>query len=167
MDTAVARVTGDISGALAASTRTMEATSKSINLPTGTKERITERNRVRRLALRMRDPTLKRRMNLLNRQIRQDKQELYNKQWQQRLEGIAGTGTRRKVPPLRVDGVTVLEPTVKAEVFADSLEQQFTLNPPAHASHDERIQRAIRTARERPDNDENAIPTIRTDEIRG
>ena len=65
-----------------------------------------------------------------------------------------------------MDGVTVLKPTVKAEVFADSLEQQFTLNPPAHASHDERIQRAIRTARDRPDNDENAIPTVTTDEIR-
>lgn len=159
LDLAAANLTATIQTALDGSKRQTIVTTTKQQLPDDIKEEIRTRNRIRRLALRTRDPYLLNMMYRANRQIRQKINSLYNDQFQNKLEAIEGLGDsvyklarsliggpKKKMPFLKVNNATISDPVQKVEALADSLEQQFTNNPPLYQGQDDQAAREVELA---------------------
>ncbi|GFW08285.1 RNA-directed DNA polymerase from mobile element jockey [Trichonephila clavipes] len=121
------------------------------------RSKIRHRNRVRRFWQRSRDPALKNELRTISNEIASDIRHLSRARWEKTIEEISpktGTLWRRTsflkkpfhhIPPLKSAlGSIAVAPIVKAEVIADSLQEQFEPNTdvenPRFSAH---IQRKI------------------------
>lgn len=118
------------------------------DLPPGIKLSITDRNRARRQWQALRTPDLHERYKFLDRCIKEQIRRHRGEKWEEAVESLepgsrplwamAKRLTRTKIPNPPIQGRTHLacSPQDKAEVLAESLENQFSPNPPTTSSAD-------------------------------
>lgn len=139
-------------------------------LPVDILNLIKERNRVRKYWQKYRNARERARMNELSRVIKQRVAEHRDEVWAQATMAMTAkdkslwkctrrlTGTSRSVPAL-VDnaGATVSDPRRKAEVFADSLENQFRPVPPRFPEYNGYVEQFVKDYLASPDPSEATL----------
>jgi len=136
------------------------------------------KNRVRRVWQRYRDPNDKRRLNALQHEVRDRIQAHRDQEWDQitvemtladkSVWQISRRLTRSQaVGPALVDenGTNVYDSDGKAELFAASLEEQFTTNPSVKIAENKYVEECVERFFERPSTHEAILVT--SDEVRG
>lgn len=148
LDKAVSQLTDTIVAAVERSVPLLPPSHCSIyDLPPSLMAAIREKNKARRQWQQLRTPDRKARYNKLERELTRDIAVFRGKRWEQTVgelkpeDASIWTMTRKLLnraepsPPLQGRNHLACSPRDKAEVLADSLEAQFTPNPPnAHSA---------------------------------
>lgn len=162
IDNQVEIVTDHILGALKASTKTVQrkAQFKHVQLPPHVMQAIREKNRVRKLWQKYRDPYIKTKLNRMSADVRHMTQEALNESWAQKLATLNTQNQSlwqmtknllripSKVPPLHGQNGMAYSSQEKADALADTLESAFMPNnDPSDLDHIEEVARFTRTLR--------------------
>lgn len=111
-----------------------------LKLPIEIKKKIRERNRIRRIYQNNFDPNLKPLINQLNREIKEESRKYKNECWDDKLQSLNISDNsvwrlskclKKEKPiykPLKHNNQKIYSDEEKCEVFADSIEHQFTNN---------------------------------------
>lgn len=164
IDLAVEKFTKSIQNALAVCSTTARKKPFALRkLPEELCQLIKRKNRVRKIWQRYQNPPDKVRLNELRREIKEAVQKHRDERWAEEVASLSMSDkhiwqttrrlirTRPLIPALvRDDGTTAFEPQDKAELFADSLEGQFTPNPSTMIPENEHVDACVRQFLERP-----------------
>jgi len=165
IDSAVENLTRSIQETLTSCSTTTRRVSDFRQIPTELSELIKRKNRVRRIWQRYRDPADKRRLNALQHQVRDRVRAHRDRQWDDVTVGMTLadksvwqisrrlTKTSPVSPALVSDnGTNVYDSEGKAELFAATLEEQFTTNPIVKAAENEYVEECVNRFFEEPTN---------------
>jgi hypothetical protein len=138
LDSAVELFTKEVQEAVAENSTSVDPT-KNPPVPLHIRQLVRERNRSRRYWQRLGNPSDKRELNRLDRELKAQMAELRNDQWTNKIATLSTDdnsiwkmakslrSTKETIPPIRrTDGTCAACPAEKAEAFADGLEEQFT-----------------------------------------
>lgn len=145
LETAVNHLTENIQSALTnATTLITRKTQNYFDIPKRVKDIIKEKRRARKIANITNNPEDKRKANQLNNQVKVELEHIRNENWSQKIESLnhdtqsywkmtkilTKKKFQTKIPPLNYNGKAAITNIEKAEVFAESLQNQFTINKP-------------------------------------
>lgn len=147
IDVEIAKIEESIKKALTASTHKAQTRTRNDGFPLYIKDTIRKRNKLKRIALMTSDPTDKKEVNKLTNQIKKMVASHENRKWDGFLDSLNDpdeeqnfyklarkmkSETRSAEKILHGLNGLVYEDEAKLEAFADSMEAQFTENPPRH-----------------------------------
>jgi hypothetical protein len=145
-----------------------------MRLPDWLLDKIKQKNVMKRRWMRNRTDELRREINLMETEIKHEIRTIRNENWNVKLSNIKPGNQAvwrtarflkngpRQLPPIRVEGTTIITSTEKANALADSFAQNHA-NPLAntHKSHSRQVNLRISTIRStRATPTENSLPTL-------
>lgn len=142
IETAVEDLQRRIHKAIEKATRTIQIKKKN-QVPSHVKRLLDEKRRAKKQYQRTFHPQDKAKLNKLTKEVREEVKNLFNNDWEQRLENmdtehenlwkmskaLRGKKQTTKIPHLKTGNKTAITDQEKADLFADIIEEQFTTNP--------------------------------------